>query len=457
MAFTHYVPGGSARPLAPWAAPGATFRATKGSAGVCSSVTGVVGPRTHRASPPRSPTASMVFASRVAGLRVRQGDSTTAGSGEAPDGLPEAPPAFVSSRGLLGDGNLEAGRTQAFDARKEEPILSREDSKTGPAVGSGAQAFGVLGVVAVFAALGGVYWDVAWHVVIGRESFWIPPHLLTYAGTAVFFLSVTCALLLTARRARSFRATGRAGAGFLVGLLGSLIQVSAAPLDDLWHRRYGLDVTVWSPPHLMGMAGALIGIYGLTCALGTGLPRDDERRSFLALPETNVLLLFAAALSLSMFALGSLDFRLESRDALFYPLLAAPLAAVPLVAAARYVGRFGAATAVALVYEAFRLLGLWIFVGMGAFENPGPPVFLVTAAFAVDLAFLGKKEDVRRVLGAAVIFGPAFVLGEWAVRVPLDVTNWQPLEVAASLTVVTLAAAFGVLAGDRLQSLMRSG
>ena len=334
--------------------------------------------------------------------------------------------------------------------------MSRQDSKKGPAVGSGAQAFGVLGVVAVFAALGGVYWDVAWHVVIGREAFWIPPHLLTYAGTAGFFLSVACALLLTARRAGSFRATGGAGTGFLVGLLGSLIQVSAAPLDDLWHRMYGLDVTVWSPPHLMGMAGALIGIYGLACALGTGLPRD-ERRPFLALPETNVLLLFAAALALSMFALGSMDFQLESRDALFYPLLAAPLAAVPLVAAARYIDRFGAATAVALVYGAFRLLGLWIFVGMEAFESPGPPVFLVTAAFAVDLSFLGKKVDRRRVLGAAVLFGPAFVLGEWAFRIPLNVTNWEPLEVAASLTVVTLAAAFGVLAGDRLQSLMRSG
>ncbi len=334
--------------------------------------------------------------------------------------------------------------------------MSGEDFEAEPAVGGGAQAFGALGVVAVFVALGGVYWDVAWHVVIGRESFWIPPHLLTYSGTAVFFLSVACAFLLTVRRAGSFRATERAGVGFLVGVLGSLIQVSAAPLDDLWHRMYGLDVTVWSPPHLMGMAGALIGIYGLTCALGTGLPRD-ERRSFLTLPETNVLLLFAAALSLSMFALGSLDFRLERRDVLFYPLLAGPLAAIPLVAAARYVGRFAAATAVALVYGVFRLLALWIFVGMGAFENPGPPVFLVAAAFAVDLAFLGKKGDVRRVLGAAVLFGPAFVLGEWAFRVPLGVANWEPLEVAASLTVVTLAAAFGVLAGDRLQFLLRSG
>ena len=319
-------------------------------------------------------------------------------------------------------------------------------------VGAGAQAFGTLGVLAVFVALAGVYWDVSWHVVIGRETFWVPPHRLIYSGTAVFFVSTVCALLLTRRRAGSLGATGRAGAGFAVAALGSIVQVSAAPFDGLWHERYGLDVTVWSPPHLMGVAGALIGIYGLACALGTGLRRDGGSRFGWA--GTNVLLLFAAALSLSLFALGPLDFRLDRRDALFYPLLAGPLAAIPLVAAARYVGRFGAATAVALIYVAFRLSALGIFVGMGAFENPGPPVFVLLAALTVDLALLGKRTG-RGVLGAAVLFGPALVLGEWAFRALLPVPNWEPLQVAASLAIISVAATAGALAGDRLQQLMR--
>lgn len=332
--------------------------------------------------------------------------------------------------------------------------FGREDfvERTGErSIGTGAQAFGSLGVLAVFVALAGVYWDVSWHVVIGRETFWVPPHRLIYSGTALFFVSVVCALLLTRRRAGSFRATGRAGAGFAVGALGSIIQVSAAPLDGLWHERYGLDVTVWSPPHLMGMAGALVGIYGLASALGTGLHQGNSSAGW---ARTNVLLLFAAALSLSLFALGPLDFRLDRRDVLFYPLLAGPLAAVPLVAAARYVGRFGAATVVALTYIAFRLIALGIFVGMGAFESPGPPVFVLLAAVAVDLALLGKQGG-RGVLGAALLFGPALVLGEWAFRALLPVQNWEPLQVAASLAVISVAATAGALAGDRLQELMR--
>lgn len=321
-----------------------------------------------------------------------------------------------------------------------------------PLVGKGAQAFGSLGVLAVFVALAGVYWDVSWHVVIGRETFWVPPHRLIYSGTAVFFVSTVCALLLTWRRAGTLRATGRAGAGFAVGVLGSIIQVSAAPLDELWHQRYGLDVTVWSPPHLMGLAGALVGIYGLACALGTGLDRGSN--SPFGWAGANVALLFAAALSLSLFALGPLDFRLDRRDVLFYPLLAGPLAAVPLVAAARYLGRFGAATAVALIYTAFRLGVLGIFAGMGAFENPGPPIFVLLAAVTVDLALLGKREG-RGVLGAAVLFGPALVLGEWAFRALLPVPNWEPLQVVASLAIISVAATAGALAGDRLQELMR--
>ena len=326
----------------------------------------------------------------------------------------------------------------------------------GEPVGLGAQVFGALGLAAVFAGLFGVYWDVGHHATLGRESFWIPPHLPIYAGTALFFYASLCGLLLARRRAGSLRAAlaGRAGQGFAAAMLGSTVQVAAAPLDDLWHRLYGLDVTVWSPPHLMGVAGALAGVYGMACALGAGLPRRN-RGGLPTLAETNVVLLFAAALALSMFALGRLDFRLEMRDALFYPLLAGPLAAIPLVGAARYVGRFGAATAVALVYVVFRSLAMQIFVGMGAFENPAPPVFLLAPALAVDLALLAKGG--RGVLLAALLFGPALLSGEWAFRALLGGANWEPLEVVASLTVVSLAAAAGALAGDRLQALMRPG
>jgi len=33
-----------------------------------------------------------------------------------------------------------------------------------------------------------VQWDIQWHVLIGRDSFWIPPDVMTYAGVALAVL-----------------------------------------------------------------------------------------------------------------------------------------------------------------------------------------------------------------------------------------------------------------------------
>ena len=41
----------------------------------------------------------------------------------------------------------------------------------------------------------GVTWDIQWHILIGRDSFWIPPHLMTYSAvTAIAVLSLGCLL-----------------------------------------------------------------------------------------------------------------------------------------------------------------------------------------------------------------------------------------------------------------------
>src|SRR5881628_2316719 len=45
---------------------------------------------------------------------------------------------------------------------------------------------------AVFAAacvMAGVYWDISWHMSIGRDTFWTPAHLLIQAGGLLAGLS----------------------------------------------------------------------------------------------------------------------------------------------------------------------------------------------------------------------------------------------------------------------------
>ena len=100
----------------------------------------------------------------------------------------------------------------------------------------------------------GVQWDIQWHVLIGRDTFWIAPHLhdlcRRHAGGAD--------LVRTAGRGHSAGRTARgrdldpprliSTRGVHLAAWGMALTVLAAPIDDLWHRLFGLDVTLWSPP-----------------------------------------------------------------------------------------------------------------------------------------------------------------------------------------------------------------
>jgi len=119
----------------------------------------------------------------------------------------------------------------------------------------------------------GVQWDIQWHVIVGRDTFWIPPHVMTYAGvTGAVLLSFGVLACETLRAWRTgpapgtLRILGLVGTrGYHLATWGIALTVLAAPIDDLWHRLFGIDVTLWSPPHLLGLLGA--GVNTLGCLL----------------------------------------------------------------------------------------------------------------------------------------------------------------------------------------------
>lgn len=132
--------------------------------------------------------------------------------------------------------------------------------------------------------LGGT-WDIQWHITVGRDSLFVPPHLVAGAG---FVLGCGMALLMLAYEYQLQR-TGvpiqhsvpllgvRAPLGLWIILLGYASAAVAIALDDGWHRAFGLDARLWSPPHLYLMAstaavdvGLLLGL--TTAARNLGLP-----------------------------------------------------------------------------------------------------------------------------------------------------------------------------------------
>jgi hypothetical protein len=107
----------------------------------------------------------------------------------------------------------------------------------------GPTALARLAAVALFTAAMALGWDIWWHQAIGRESFFIPPHVLLH-------VSVVAAVLTGF--AGWYGTSDPAWRGFATVLL--LIPLSA-PFDELWHRAFGVETTlspliIWSPPHV---------------------------------------------------------------------------------------------------------------------------------------------------------------------------------------------------------------
>jgi hypothetical protein len=122
----------------------------------------------------------------------------------------------------------------------------------------------------LFNFIGGA-WDIQWHVAIGRDSLWIPPHLMVFlafvSGLAIVVvmivyetgLSIAGQEMPHTARLGMLRSPG-AYFGILLGYAAALLS---GVIDELWHRAFGIDATLWSPPHLLIMAATMVVDYSL--------------------------------------------------------------------------------------------------------------------------------------------------------------------------------------------------
>jgi hypothetical protein len=87
--------------------------------------------------------------------------------------------------------------------------------------------------------------DVSWHFghVFDEIS---PPHLTTFVGVCLMVGLFYWALV----RERA-RVVGLERTALRVGAVALAIGILDMPLDFLWHLTFGIDITTWSPTHLM--------------------------------------------------------------------------------------------------------------------------------------------------------------------------------------------------------------
>ena len=311
----------------------------------------------------------------------------------------------------------------------------------------------------------GLLWDVAWHRTIGRDSFFSPPHLLMYSGVAANGLVAAWGALR--------RGPGVPG-GFGLAGMGVLLAVGGATLDEYWHRYVAKDVNLWSPSHLVGLAGTMLIVLGLVLALAAhtryAAPNGWRPARWL-LP-----FFFADLVHKSMVALDHYTLDAGGRTPDFYLFLVALLQPAILVMAVRALGP-GAATAVALVFtlEHAAILSVLLAAEM---RVPTFSPIPILPALAVDLVMwasslrpsdphphphpLPGRERERQAISLAVALpaGLAFalllVLQETAWMAGVVGRPWDLERVAAALPSVALAAAGSAWVGWALGGFVRS-
>jgi hypothetical protein len=287
-------------------------------------------------------------------------------------------------------------------------------------------------LAATVSAVAGDVWDISWHISVGRDTFWTPPHVLVQLCAAIGGLTALYLVLRTTfsaderERAASVGVFGlRAPFGAFVSGWGALTMIFSAAFDNWWHEAYGLDVKVISPPHTVLILGGFSVIFGGFLMI---IARWNRAGAELAGPLESVFIFLVGALMLSSHAnLIELSSRLLMHSAVFYRWFSIPFPA--LLALVRSIARRRwACTQAAAVYTVLSLAQEWLLPLFPAEQKLAPvyqrvpymvplgfPVLVIVPAPLIDLCWprvqrLGPWRQAAA-LGALFLF--AFLAVQW--------------------------------------------
>ena len=319
----------------------------------------------------------------------------------------------------------------------------------------------------IICALFGFIWDVSWHIGNGRDPGPLanPAHYFIIIGLFGVFLAGMVSVVLPFEKpgAAAVRITNNWYApvgGVLMASCG-LYAIIGFPLDDLWHRTFGQDVTLWGPTHLMMIGGACFSLFAVLMLEREGEAAQDEEVAFGAFITFLRYLSFGGMfIGLSVYQI-EYDFGVEQFRLVLQPMLIAAAATLAAVAARITMGR-GAAILAALFAIALRG-GVALLVGpiLGAPINWFP--LYLGPALVVELVALTPLFKRPIAFGAVAGLGVGTV-GLWLESLWIGAvyhyawptSMWaEALAMAVPVAVLTgiCGALFGmVLTGQRLPS-----
>jgi len=282
------------------------------------------------------------------------------------------------------------------------------------ATGIPGWAAGMVGTASFALLVAGIgfYNDVAWHVGVGRdEELFTPPHTMIVLGLALLVAAGLIGILFATldRRPEGFRwgplHVPRSAASMT--LIGGMAMLGF-PADELWHHQFGIDVTMWSPTHLLMIVGASITPIASWLALAEAgvKPRDSWRTRAVYMLVSLMLLDGLSSVQ------GEFDFGVPQFQALYAPVLVAFAGALALVAI-RLAHGPGWSLLVAVLFALTRT-NLGGDTGAIDLDVRSSALYLGSAACVEIVAwFLGTRRPVRLALGAGAAIGTAGLATEW--------------------------------------------
>ena len=292
----------------------------------------------------------------------------------------------------------------------------------------------LLFISTIICAMFGFIWDVSLHIGKGRDAGPLanPAHYFILVGLFLLFIAGSLSIILPYDKpgpaAIKITKTWYAPVGGILMAGCGLYALIGFPLDDIWHRIFGQDVTLWGPTHLMLIGGA-----GLSLVAMLLLEREgDIAMGADAPPARNKVLPYFAfgglVIGLSVFPV-EYDFGVEQFRLVLHPMLIAAAASMSLVATRLTLGRYSTFGAIAF---ALFIRGL---VALAVGPILGSPyswcALYLGSAIVIELIGLTPLADRPILFGAVAGLGVG-TIGMWLesfwvdamFRIPWPTSMW---------------------------------
>src|SRR3954469_3688789 len=317
-------------------------------------------------------------------------------------------------------------------------------------------------------ALVGMYWDISLHIDQGRDPGPLanPAHYLILFGLYGIFAAGWLSIVLTKGEERI--PTGIAITRDWWAPMGAVLMCACGafslvgfPLDDVWHRLFGQDVTLWGPTHLMLIGGAALTLVGQAVLLVEGTraggeitDAEDETTLPAEVRLRRAALAGAFLIGLSTFQ-AEFDFGVPQFNFLFQPMLIVLAAALALTSARLWGGRGTALAAVAFFLLMRGIVSLLVG-GVWGEVTPHMPLYIAEGLLVEAVAFtVGTRRPLLFGAVAGGLVGTVGMAAEWGwshVWMPLPwPSSLLPDAIVASLLMGLAGGVLGAFVGSTLR------